>query len=72
MKELKKPLVIRLPEAMRTWVDEQASKNGRSTNGEVVFRLRTMMERELRIKESNNFIKQSPDVCETSGLFVNT
>ncbi|WP_434575009.1 Arc family DNA-binding protein [Pseudomonas sp. Z3-6] len=47
MKQEKSPLLIRLPAQLREWLDAQSAVNGRSTNGEVVFRLRKMMEQEL-------------------------
>lgn len=46
MKEQKKPLVIRLTAEMRAWLDRQSGENGRTVNGEIVFRLRKMMEQE--------------------------
>ena len=47
MKQTKTPLVIRLPVQVREWLDAKSEDNGRSANGEVVFRLRKMMEQEL-------------------------
>ena len=46
MKQEKRPLVIRLPAQIREWLDAKSEENGRSANGEVVFRLRKMMEGE--------------------------
>lgn len=48
MKEQKKPLVIRLTAEMREWLDCQSGENGRTVNGEIVFRLRKMMEQEMK------------------------
>jgi len=48
MKEQKKPLVIRLTAEMREWLDHQSDENGRTVNGEIVFRLRKMMEQEMK------------------------
>lgn len=47
MKQEKRPLVIRLPVQVREWLSAKSEENGRSANGEVVFRLRKMMEQEL-------------------------
>ncbi|MNC82856.1 Arc-like DNA binding domain protein [compost metagenome] len=45
-KAAKVQTVLRLPEQMREWLCEQADINGRTINGEVVFRLKRMMEQE--------------------------
>jgi hypothetical protein len=47
MTQEKRPLVIRLPAHVREWLSAKSEENGRSANGEVVFRLRKMMEQEL-------------------------
>lgn len=47
MKQEKSPLVIRLPAPLRAWLNMKSEENGRSANGEVVFRLRKMMEQEM-------------------------
>ena len=47
MKQEKRPLVIRLPAQVREWLNAKSDENGRSANGEVVFRLRKMMEQEI-------------------------
>lgn len=45
-KETKVPTILRLPEHMREWLCGEAEGNGRTINGEVIFRLKKMMERE--------------------------
>ncbi|TLG93144.1 Arc family DNA-binding protein [Pseudomonas edaphica] len=47
MRQEKVPLVIRLPLQLRDWLSAKSEENGRTANGEVVFRLRKMMEQEL-------------------------
>lgn len=47
MKQEKRPLVIRLPVQVREWLNAKSEENGRSANGEVVFRLKKMMAQEL-------------------------
>lgn len=44
--EAKVPTIIRLSEQMREWLCGEAEANGRSINGEVIFRLKKMMEME--------------------------
>lgn len=44
--EAKVQTVLRLAPAMREWLLEEADANGRTINGEVIYRLKKMMEEE--------------------------
>lgn len=44
--EPKTQTVLRLNDEMREWLCEEAKTNGRTINGEVVYRLRKMKEQE--------------------------
>lgn len=50
-KETKVPTILRLPEQMREWLCGEADGNGRTINGEVIFRLKKMMEKESAEKQ---------------------
>ncbi|CAH0317280.1 hypothetical protein SRABI89_05104 [Pseudomonas koreensis] len=50
-KETKVPTILRLPEQMRAWLCGEAEGNGRTINGEVIFRLKKMMEKENAEKQ---------------------
>lgn len=41
----RKPMQLRLPEALKAWLAEQAAKNGSSQNSEVIRAVRERMER---------------------------
>lgn len=45
-KQPKVPTILRLPEQVRDWLCGEAEGNGRTINGEAVFRLKKMMEQE--------------------------
>lgn len=47
MSEEMKVLGVRVPQAMKDWLEGQAKRNGRSLSGETLFRLRMMMEQEM-------------------------
>lgn len=46
--EAKVQTVLRLAPAMRDWLIGEADSNGRTVNGEVIFRLKKMMEEETQ------------------------
>lgn len=46
--EVKVQTVLRLAPAMREWLLGEADMNGRTINGEVIYRLKKMMEEELQ------------------------
>lgn len=46
--EAKVQTVLRLAPAMRDWLLGEADSNGRTVNGEVIFRLKKMMEEETQ------------------------
>lgn len=50
-KASKIPTTLRLPEQMHGWLCEEAEGNGRTVNGEVIFRLKKMMEKENAEKQ---------------------
>jgi hypothetical protein len=50
-KAAKTPTILRLPEQMRDWLCGEAEGNGRTINGEVVYRLKKMMEKEHAEKQ---------------------
>lgn len=51
-REAKVPTIIRLSEQMREWLCREAEANGRSINGEVIFRLKKLMETESADKRA--------------------
>lgn len=50
-KTAKVPTILRLPEQMRHWLCGEAEGNGRTINGEVIYRLKKMMEQEDEQKQ---------------------
>ncbi|MFJ9993428.1 Arc family DNA-binding protein [Pseudomonas putida] len=46
--EAKVQTVLRLAPAMREWLLGAADMNGRTINGEVIYRLKKMMEQEIQ------------------------
>lgn len=42
---------LRIPESMHDWLCGEAEDNGRTVNGEVLFRLKKMMEKENAEKQ---------------------
>lgn len=46
--EAKVQTVLRLAPAMREWLLGEADSNGRTINGEVIYRLKKMMEEEMQ------------------------
>ncbi|AYK22860.1 Arc family DNA-binding protein [Pseudomonas aeruginosa] len=46
--EAKVQTVLRLAPAMREWLLGEADSNGRTINGEVIYRLKKMMEEETQ------------------------
>ncbi len=46
--EAKVQTVLRLASAMREWLLGEADSNGRTINGEVIYRLKKMMEEETQ------------------------
>lgn len=50
-KAAKIPTILRLPEQMRDWLCGEAEGNGRTINGEVIYRLKKMMEQEYAKKQ---------------------
>ncbi|MDH1143312.1 hypothetical protein N5C60_01635 [Pseudomonas mosselii] len=46
--EAKVQTVLRLAPAMREWLLGEADVNGRTINGEVIYRLKKMMEEEVQ------------------------
>lgn len=46
--EAKVQTVLRLAPAMREWLLGEADMNGRTINGEVIYRLKKMMEQEAQ------------------------
>lgn len=46
--EAKVQTVLRLAPAMREWLLGEADMNGRTINGEVIYRLKKMMEEEVQ------------------------
>lgn len=46
--EVKVQTVLRLAPAMRKWLLGEAYSNGRAINGEVIYRLKKMMEEEMQ------------------------
>ena len=48
MAEEIKPTLVRIPAELKTWLKEQAEKNFRSVNGEIVARLQESKDREVK------------------------
>lgn len=46
--EAKVQTVLRLAPAMREWLLREADSNGRTINGEAIYRLKRMMEEEMQ------------------------
>ena len=46
--EVKVQTVLRLAPSMREWLLVKADTNGRTINGEVIYRLKKMMEQEMQ------------------------
>ncbi|WP_334061367.1 Arc family DNA-binding protein [Limimaricola cinnabarinus] len=47
----KKPMQLRLPEDLKTWLEKQADRNGSSQNSEVI---RAIRERAARLASERN------------------
>jgi hypothetical protein len=47
----RRPLMVRLPDAIKTWIEEKAAQDERSQNSVIVRTLRGVMDHEQRERE---------------------
>lgn len=66
----RKPLQLRLPPDMKSWIEEQAEANAASQNSEIVRAVRERMQRENieAIRAEANAIQAHADALEAEGM----